>query len=553
MLSRGALALAAGASAAAAWVAVRLRRQHLLAQQRVASDADAKCAHLQAELQNQSAALTARIRQLEQILESRDEGDGSGKTPLYRIVLTGGPCAGKTSALSEVKARLEALGFLVLCVPENATLLFGGGVPFPSDEASAFTLQKNLLNMQMAIEDAFINIAEQSGRPTVILLDRGTMDGKAYMSEQQWELMLEELRYTPVALRDQRYDAIVHLVTAADGADRFYTLANNSTRTESAEQAIAMDRRTLECWTGHEHLYIVDNSTGFDEKIRRCVARISKLVGVPAPLALTRKFLLRKKPTIDEITMHVSTTEVFEVEQTYLLCLRKAERCRIRRRQQGCNVSFQHQLWCTKLDERSGEAVTTCMERTLTAREYHMLMKQADPSLSTVTKTLACFTWGNAYWELNSFNGAQHVAILEVETETPDGNLNFPPMMQLLREVTNESSYDSYTVASEMAKSGFAPPGEKTPATSPYFKARSMSDVLHALERRASSFSSTLLPRSMDDDGSRTDIFASVESTPFASVNNSRNNSLNNSLGESPRESVAASPSQRSSTPLPKS
>ena len=66
----------------------------------------------------------------------------------------------------------------------------------------------------------------------------------------------------------------------------------------------------------------------------RCVARISKLVGVPAPLALTRKFLLRKKPTIDEITMHVSTTEVFEVEQTYLLCLRKAERCRIRRRQQ---------------------------------------------------------------------------------------------------------------------------------------------------------------------------------------------------------------------------
>lgn len=57
--------------------------------------------------------------------------------------------------------------------------------------------------------------------------------------------MLEELRYTPVALRDQRYDAIVHLVTAADGADRFYTLANNSTRTESAEQAIAMDRRTL--------------------------------------------------------------------------------------------------------------------------------------------------------------------------------------------------------------------------------------------------------------------------------------------------------------------
>ena len=47
-----------------------------------------------------------------------------------------------------------------------------------------------------------------------------------------------------------------------------------------------MDQRTLDCWTGHEHLYIVDNSTIFEEKIRRAVARISKLVGVPAPLAV---------------------------------------------------------------------------------------------------------------------------------------------------------------------------------------------------------------------------------------------------------------------------
>lgn len=39
-------------------------------------------------------------------------------------------------------------------------------------------------------------------------------------------------------LRDQRYDAVVHLVTAADGAENFYTLANNEVRTESIEQAV---------------------------------------------------------------------------------------------------------------------------------------------------------------------------------------------------------------------------------------------------------------------------------------------------------------------------
>ena len=52
-----------------------------------------------------------------------------------------------------------------------------------------------------------------------------------------------------------------------------------------------MDRRTLDCWTGHEHLYIVDNSCSFEEKIRRAVARISALLGVPGPQADTRKFL----------------------------------------------------------------------------------------------------------------------------------------------------------------------------------------------------------------------------------------------------------------------
>ena len=42
---------------------------------------------------------------------------------------------------------------------------------------------------------------------------------------------------------DQRYEAVVHLVTAAIGAERFYTLENNKARMESrpAEEAIALD------------------------------------------------------------------------------------------------------------------------------------------------------------------------------------------------------------------------------------------------------------------------------------------------------------------------
>ena len=157
-----------------------------------------------------------------------------------------------------------------------------------------------------------------------------------------------------------------------------------------------MDRRTLDCWTGHEHLYIVDNSSDFTEKIRRAVARVSRLVGVPVPLAVNRKFLLKKLPKTETLLQHVKRVEVFEVEQTYLATTTVAERCRIRRRQQGTNQSFQHQAWVAGADGSE-----TLMERTLSGREYFSLMKQADPNTRAVRKTLTCFTWAHSYWAVS--------------------------------------------------------------------------------------------------------------------------------------------------------
>jgi signal recognition particle GTPase len=55
---------------------------------------------------------------------------GSGKTAkskVYRILLTGGPCAGKTTSLAKLQAELDGKGFRVYCVPEAATLMMKGG------------------------------------------------------------------------------------------------------------------------------------------------------------------------------------------------------------------------------------------------------------------------------------------------------------------------------------------------------------------------------------------------------------------------------------------
>jgi len=52
-------------------------------------------------------------------------------------------------------------------------------------------------------------------------------------------------------LRDNRYDAIIHMVTAADGAAQFYAAITNEARYESVDDAIDKDRKLQEAYMGH--------------------------------------------------------------------------------------------------------------------------------------------------------------------------------------------------------------------------------------------------------------------------------------------------------------
>ena len=52
----------------------------------------------------------------------------------------------------------------------------------------------------------------------VILIDRGLLDGSAYVSRAEWQALMDDLNMNVVMMRDNRYDGILHMVTAADGA-----------------------------------------------------------------------------------------------------------------------------------------------------------------------------------------------------------------------------------------------------------------------------------------------------------------------------------------------
>ena len=153
---------------------------------------------------------------------------------ITKIVITGGPGAGKTGALGRIREVFSDLGYTVLFVPEVATSLISGGVA-PWTCGTNLDYQKCHVATQVFREQIFEQAARTMPNDKILIVcDRGNMGNKAYMTEEEFQGILRDLGTTEVALRDG-YDAVFHLVTAAKGAEQFYTLENNQARIETGD------------------------------------------------------------------------------------------------------------------------------------------------------------------------------------------------------------------------------------------------------------------------------------------------------------------------------
>lgn len=160
----------------------------------------------------------------------------------------------------------------------------------------------------------------------------------AYIERAKFEKMLAKRGLT---LSDAmgHYDCVFHLVTAAKGAVEYYewndpskeSCGNNAARSESPEEAIVKDEKTLEAWIGHPHLRVFNNSTNFSGKINKVVEELFSILGEPVPKEIERKFLI-KKPTIKEIE-NFGCISKSNIIQTYLI--KKNENIERRVRQRG--------------------------------------------------------------------------------------------------------------------------------------------------------------------------------------------------------------------------
>jgi predicted ATPase len=175
-----------------------------------------------------------------------------------RVVLTGGPGAGKTAVLELIR---QSFCEHIIVLPEAAGIVFGGGFPRGVDPRLRRAAQRAIFHVQHELEEA-----GEVGNPAVVLCDRGTIDGLAY-----WPEGPDYLASVGTSLAEQyaRYDAVIHLRTpgAAGGYNQ-----HNPLRIETAAEAEAIDERILHAWDGHPRRFLLPASADFLEKAERAIA-----------------------------------------------------------------------------------------------------------------------------------------------------------------------------------------------------------------------------------------------------------------------------------------
>lgn len=174
-----------------------------------------------------------------------------------RIVLTGGPGAGKTAVLELIR--------LFFCVHvktlrESAGIVFSGGFPRDHRWELRQAGQRAIYHVQRALEST-----AEIENAAVVLCDRGTVDGAAYWQGPGtiWSAVGSSLE-AEVA----RYHAVIHLRTprSADAYTR-----DNPIRIESLKEAGETDDRIAESWSSHPRRFFVDATPDFLTKAARAM------------------------------------------------------------------------------------------------------------------------------------------------------------------------------------------------------------------------------------------------------------------------------------------
>lgn len=156
---------------------------------------------------------------------------------------------------------------------------------------------------------------------------------------------------------------------------------------------------------------------------------------------IERKFLIR----YPDCEWLFANSDVTEITQTYLLRPDPSRSARVRKRGRDGNYVYTHTVKQRISDMRRIE-----IEREISEEEYEELLKQADPKRNVIHKLRCCLPFRGQMFELDLFPFWTDRAILEIELKEESQPVEFPPELEILREVTGDRRYTNSSMAKEI-------------------------------------------------------------------------------------------------------
>ena len=359
---------------------------------------------------------------------------------IYRVVLTGGPAAGKTTLVSRIlKEFKQDDGWRVITIPETVTELISGfginpfGVCMSMLKFQDFVIADQIHKEKLALWAAEVVPEEK----VLIVYDRALLDDKAYISDEDFAETLMRVGGKTESEVLSGYDAVIYLVTCAKGAEFAYNLGN-AARSESIEYAREIDDRTLRAWSAYQNLRIIDNSVDFEDKINRALREIYRVIGEPEPMVKKRKYLVAM-PDIELLKSRYRATGI-DMVQTYLAMTNPSIERRVRRQKNGEEELY---FYTEKHFRPDGTKWDT--ERPITEKEYDRYMLEADPALRSVSKTKYRFVYDSCRFEIDVYPFSSERAVMFRYSENPDRGA--PPEIDIISEVTGKPEYKNKQLA----------------------------------------------------------------------------------------------------------
>ena len=354
---------------------------------------------------------------------------------VLKVALTGGPCGGKTTSISAIEEEFKERGYHVIIVPEAATILINSGIrPFGNNNITMYEFQKYVMKLQLQLEEHAEKAANDLDTKTIILCDRGLLDDKAYVSEKEFQELVKEQGISQFELMN-RYNLVLHLVTAAQGKEEFYTTTNNGARTETIEEAREKDQRTLAAWLGHDNLKIIGNNTDFSTKITNAIKEIYQMLKTPYPIQQQKKYLV---DNFDIGKLQAKKHVKIEIEQ--YIELADTGEIIYRKSQKENEIKYTKII---KIDTAENNE-RIIRRKNITEEEY---LSNLPPDKLPIKKQRYCFEHENQYFRLDIFDDG--LKILEIEDTNKTTIKSIPSFITISDEVTNTIDYRNSSIYQE--------------------------------------------------------------------------------------------------------